>query len=525
MVGGDIIGDSIMHTSLFRTALLALLSSAACLAQMATGNIGGQVQDASGAVLPNAKVTLVHSATGLTRVVKTNERGEFLAPLLPIGEYEVSAEFQGFKRSSISGVRLLVDQTVMLPIRMDPGAVSETVEVHSVAPLLNAENSSLGQVIENNKVVDMPLNGRNVFALGLLAGNTVEVFGVGTNQTFAAGGGRFSGNEILLDGISNNTTSWAGSIGRNSVLYTPSVDAMEEFKVKTSNFSAEFGHSAGAVVSATIKSGTNQFHGAVFEFLRNNDLDATNFFTNAAGQAKSPYHQNQFGFALGGPLDVPKVYSGHDRTFFFIDYQGTRRATTAGSTIYDLPSMAFRAGDFSALKAGIYDPASRQIGPSGSVIANPFPNNLIPANRLNATSVAIEQQIPAPNFGAPGASARDYFRSPSQPFTGDQFDARLDQKISASNSLFARFSFSNTFQPNPGIFPGALGGGSSQLEYARHGVVSDTHIFSPTRSSTSSGSDSRDRTEARSATGARARRSGRPMGLACSPLPCRAFRP
>ena len=378
-------------------------------------------------------------------------------------------------------MRLLVDQTVMLPIRMDPGAVSETVEVHSQAPLLNAENSSLGQVIENNKVVDMPLNGRNVFALGLLG----REHGGGVrdgHQPDLRGGRRGVSPAMKFYSTASRTIRRVGTArsAGNSVLYTPSVDAMEEFKVKTSNFSAEFGHSAGAVESATIKSVRNSIRRAVFEFLRNNDLDATNFFTNAAGQAKSPYHQNQFGFALGGPFDVPKVYNGHDRTFFFIDYQGTRRATSAGSTIYDLPSMAFRAGDFSALKAGIYDPASRQIGPSGSVIANPFPNNLIPANRINATSLAIEQQIPAPNFGAPGASARDYFRSPSQPFKGDQFDARLDQKISASNSLFARFSFSNTFQPNPGIFPGPIGGGSSQLEYARHGVVSDTHIFSPT---------------------------------------------
>src|SRR3989454_3211579 len=218
-----------MHSSPMKIAPLALLLAAfgsTALAQMATGNIGGQVEDSSGAIIANAKVTLVHSATSQTRVVTTNERGQFLAPLLPIGEYEVSAEFQGFKRSTLSGVRLTVDQTVALPIRLDPGSLSETVEVQSRAPLLNAENSSLGQVIENKKVLDMPLNGRNVFALGLLAGNTTEVFGMGTNQTFAAGGGRFSGNEIMLDGISNDTTANHGSIGRNSVLYTPSVDAM-----------------------------------------------------------------------------------------------------------------------------------------------------------------------------------------------------------------------------------------------------------------------------------------------------------
>ena len=462
------------------TAVLLALAGLAAHAQMATGNIGGQVLDSTGAVIPKVKIVITHSATAQVRSVTTNERGEFLAPLLAIGEYEVSAEFPGFKRSTISGVRLLVDQTLMLPIRLDPGVVSENVEVKSTAPLINSENSSLGQVIENHKVVDLPLNGRNVFALGLLAGNTTEVSGIGTNQTFAAGGGRFSGNEILLDGISNNTTSWNGSIGRNSVLYTPSVDALEEFKVKTSNFSAEFGHSAGAVVSATIKSGSNDVHGTLFEFLRNDKLDATNFFTNAAGLQKPPFRQNQFGFSLGGPVSIPKLYNGHNRTFFFMDYQGTRRRTRAGSQVYDLAPLAFRSGDFSALGRPIYDSYSRRIGPTGAVIADPYPNAQIPAIRLNPTSMQIETQIPAPNFGAPGAVARNYFASPRQQVDGDQADARLDQKIGQSNSIFARFSLSNVVSPNPGIFPGPLGGGSTQLQYGRHGVLSDTHIFSPT---------------------------------------------
>src|SRR5216683_7222583 len=242
-----------------RCCILLVLLSAGSFAQTATGNIGGHVEDPTGAVIPGATVTLIHKSTGQTRTVTTNERGEFLAPLLAIGGYDASTEFKGFKRKSLSGIVLRVDQTVMLPIRLETGDVSEVVQVEATAPLLESESSSLGQVIENRKVLDMPLNGRNVFALGLLAGNTTEVFGMGTNQTFAAGGGRFSGNEILLDGISNNTTSWNGSIGRSSVLYTPSVDALEEFKVKTNSFSSEFGHSAGAVVSATIKSGSNDF--------------------------------------------------------------------------------------------------------------------------------------------------------------------------------------------------------------------------------------------------------------------------
>lgn len=460
--------------------IFLLLATSAAWAQTATGNISGHVVDTSGALVPNAKVTLTRTSTRQTRVVHTNDRGEFLAPLLPIGEYEVVAEVTGFKRQAVSGVLLQVDQTVTVPITIEPGSVSETVEIHSTAPLLESEASSLGQVIENKKVLDMPLNGRNVFALGTLSGFTTEVSGMGTNQTFAAGGGRFEGNEILLDGIANDTVMNRGSSGRNSILYTPSVDAVEEFKVKTSDFSAEFGHSAGAVVSAATKAGTNNLHGTLFEFLRNDALDANNFFSNAASQHKSPYRQNQFGGALGAPIRLPKIYNGRDRTFFFIDYQGTRRRTISGSQIYDLPSLALRQGDFSSLSQTIYNAASRRIGPGGTVIADPFPSNRIPASQINSASLAIESQIPAPNFGPPGANARNYFSQPKIRVNMDQFDIRVDQKLSQANTLFGRFSFGNDVEPQPGFIPGPLGPGSTQVTFGRHAVLNDVHVFNPT---------------------------------------------
>ena len=466
-------------TTMAIAVAMLFTAASAGFGQMATGNIGGEVKDSSGASIQAAKILIKHLSTGTRRDVSTNDRGQFLAPLMPIGEYEVTAEFTGFKRKTFSNIILRVDQTVMLPISLEPGNITETVQVEARAPLLESESSSLGQVIENKKVLDMPLNGRNVFALGLLAGNTTEVVGIGSNQTFATGGGRFSGNEILLDGISNNTTSNAGAIGRNSVLFTPSVDALEEFKVKSSNFSAEFGHAAGGVVSATIKAGTNLYHGALFEFLRNDKLDANNFFSNAAGVKKPPFRQNQFGFALGGPVNLPKLYKGRDRTFFFVDYQGTRQRTTSNSTIYDIAPMAFRAGDFSLSPKTIYDPLARRVGPAGTVISDPFPGNVVPTNRISQTSRGIEAEIPVPNFGAATAIGRNYFRQPRTQLGGDQFDVRLDQKLSQANTLFGRYSWSNVDQPNPGIFPGVLGGGSTQLAYARSSVLNDVHIFSP----------------------------------------------
>ncbi len=460
--------------------LLALFAPASLWAQMATGNISGYVEDTTGARVPNAKVTITHAGTQQSRVVTTNDRGEFLAALLPTGEYTVTGELEGFKRKSLSGILLRVDQTLTVPIVIEPGNVREVVEVVGQAPLLDTETTSLGQVIDNKRVLDLPLNGRNVFALGLLAGNTTEVFGMGTNQTFAAGGGRFSGNEIMLDGVTDNTIMNRGSVGRNSVLYTPSVDALEEFKVKTNSFSAEFGHAAGAVVSATVKSGSNQPHGALWEFLRNDKLDANNFFSNAASQRKAPFHQNQFGGASGGPVAVPRVYDGHDRTFFFLDYEGMRRRTKASSSFADLAPAAFREGDFSSLPQRIYDPTTRRIGSAGAVIAEPFPNNRIPAAQISRTSAAIESQIPAPNFGPAGSRSRNFFRQPGQRLNVDQFDIRIDHKLSAANSLFGRFSFGNTVEPRPGILEGPLSTGSTALQFSRHAVLNDVHVFRPT---------------------------------------------
>src|SRR5436190_394987 len=340
----------------FSLLLLALSSLAPLHAQIANANMNVIVRDGTGAAVPRAVVKVTNTEMGVARTGSANERGELQLPFLPVGRYSVSAESPGFKTTTIAAVVLQVDQTAAIYITLQPGEVHELVEVKEVAAALETETSSLGQVIENKKILDLPLNGRNPFALGLLTGNTTPMFGMGSNLPFIAGGGRFSANEVTLDGVDNNTVSNAGSIGRNGIALVPSVDAVQEFKVKTSTFSAEFGHAAGAVVNATIKSGTNQFHGAAFEFLRNDHLDANNFFTNAAGQPRSAFHQNQFGGAFGGPII-------HNRTFFFADYQGTRQSSGGGSSIRDIPPAALRAGDFSQAGVTIYDPSSRRIGP------------------------------------------------------------------------------------------------------------------------------------------------------------------
>jgi hypothetical protein len=456
-----------------RSCVLLALSLSAAQAQVSTGTIVGVVADTTGAVIANADVTLRHTATGEVRQTRTNQHGEFNAPFVRIGGYSLSVAAQGFKTETVSGISLLVDQTVNLRVTLEVGALSEKIEVTSAAPLVDSATSSLGQVIVNQQILDMPLNGRNPFALGLLSGNTTPMFGMGSNLPFIAGGGRFSANEVTLDGVDNNTVSNGGSIGRNGIAFIPSVDAVQEFKVKTNNFSAEFGHAAGSVVNATIKNGTNQYHGTAFEFLRNNDLDANNFFTNSAGKPRAPFHQNQFGGAVGGPII-------HNKTFFFADYQGTRQTTSAGSSITDVPPAALRNGDFSAVSTIIYDPGTRRVGPTGLVIGDPFPGNIIPQNRLNASSVAIAGLVPLPNFGSPGALARNFFYQPAQFSNTDQGDIRVDQTISSRNTAYARYSIGENSKPAVGAFPGFIGGGTSSIDNAVQAAISDIHIFTPT---------------------------------------------
>jgi hypothetical protein len=452
--------------------LLYVASSAISLAQTSSGNIQGLVEDGSGGALPNAEVNIVQVATGFTRAAHTNEVGLFNAPVIPPGEYTITVTAPGFATQRLTLVGLLVDQTLNLRIVMKIGAVGSSVEVISSEPLIDSATSSLGQVIENKQILDMPLNGRNPFGLGLLAGNTTPLFGVQSNLPFIAGGGRFTAVDVSLDGVDNNTITNAGNIGRTGIAIIPSVDAVQEFKVKTNNFSAEFGHAAGSVVNTTLKSGTNKFHGAVFEFFRNNVLDANNYFTNLAGNARPPFHQNQFGATVGGPI-------WHGKTFFFADYQGTRQSSVSGSSIANVPTAAFRMGNFSGVTTPIYDPATRHIGPAGTVIATAFPGNKIPQSRLNTTSLAIASLVPQPNFGAAGIVARNFFYQAPRFSNTDQGDIRIDTAITSKNTLFGSFSISQNTQPSVGVFSGFIGGGASSVDNSAQAALTDVQIITP----------------------------------------------
>src|SRR5262245_39561023 len=469
-----------MKQILRNLSLLLVSLNISIFAQVSSGTITGSVRDSNGAVITGAKVKITQTATSVARETVTDERGEFSAPNLRPGEYSVTVTANGFQGRNFTGIVLAVDKTVNLPAVLQVGTVEQTVDVTGAAALVDSATSSLGQVIDNKKIVDLPLNGRNPFALGLLTGYSTPVKGVASNLPFVAGGGRWQNNDVLLDGVDNNTMSTAGGIGVSGINYIPSVDAVAEFKVKTNNYSAEFGRSAGTIISATTKSGTNQFHSSLWEFVRNEKFDANNFFSNATKTPRQPFKQNQFGFTFGGPVWIPKVYDGHNNTFFFADYEGLRRRTSASSSLRDVPPLAFRNGDFSAFNRKIYDPRTRRLNANGQVVATAFPNNQIPAALLNSGAVAALKLLPDPNIGAANAQAANYLYIASQPFNSDQYDIRVDHQFSEKNTIFGRVSRAMQTSVNPGNFAGFIGGGTNNLNNSVHVTISDTHVFSAT---------------------------------------------
>src|ERR1700693_2315540 len=297
-------------------------------AQVDTGSITGTVTDPSGAVVSGAKVTLTNEGTGTSLSTTTGADGVYECSPVRIGTYKLDLSAGGFKKEIQTHVVVDVSARVPANFKLQPGAVSETVEVTSAAPVLQSQDASVGQVIAQRSVNDLPLNGRNFTFLAQLAAgvNTpqADTRGNAASGAFSANGNRPAQNNYLLDGIDNNSDTVDFLNGTNYVVLPP-VDAVEEFKVQTSDFSAEFGRSGAAVLNATIKSGTNSFHGTAWEFFRNDKLDAADFFENAHSISKGELRQNQFGFTAGGPVVIPKVFNGRNKVFFFGDYEGLRR--------------------------------------------------------------------------------------------------------------------------------------------------------------------------------------------------------
>jgi len=452
-----------------------LLWPAQAAAQAVSGTILGSVNDGSGAAVAGVRITLTNTQTGIARVVVSDSDGEYVAPSLPPGTYSISAEMTGFKKLSLANVQLNVDQKARVDLKLEVGATTESVTIQGTVSLVQTESSDLSGTINETQIKNLPLNGRDFVQLtrtlpGVMRGIPgANIDGAGSlawraSASFSANGMRTRDNNFLLDGVDNNET-WL-----NSVVIFPSIDALEEFKVQTSTYSAEFGRSSGGVVNIQIKSGQNAFHGSAFEFLRNDALDANDFFNNKNGRAKPPFRQNQFGGTMGGPIR-------HDKMFFFGDYQGwrIRDSKTYLSTV---PTVKMRSGDFSEISRVIYDPLTRQ----------PFVGNIIPANQYDpAAKAVVEKLYPLPNVAgrkaANGQIIDNFLYNPVLQREDDQFDGKIDNYFSEKNHFFGRYSFERTHRFLPATLPhgdaGFTFGAGTGLIRAQSLALNDTHTFGP----------------------------------------------
>ena len=453
--------------------VVALLLPAVIAAQAVTGTILGLITDSTGAVMPGTTVTLTNTGTGQVRAVTTDANGEYTAPSLTTGRYVVKAELSGFKTVSVPDITLGVDQHFRLNLKLEVGAVEESVTVTGASPLIQTSTSELGTTVSEEQIKTLPLNGRNFVNLtrtvpGVVRGVPgANIDGAGSlawraSASFSANGQRPRDNNYMLDGVDNNET-WL-----QTVVLFPSVDALDEFKLQTSTYSAEFGRSLGGVVNLQIKSGTNARHGSVFEFMRNSKFDENNYFNELAGRAKPDFSQHQYGGTIGGPIVK-------DKAFFFFDYQGyhVNQGATYLSTV---PSAKMRAGDFSELNRIIYDPLTHL----------PFPGNVIPANRWDpAAKNILNQLIPeadtAGTRSATGQTINNYLINPFLQRQDNQIDLKVDHMLTSANRFFGRYSYEKTHRILPATLPHGdagftFGAGEGDIK-AQGFAFNDTHTF------------------------------------------------
>jgi len=516
--------------------LTIFFAAAPVCAQVDTGAILGTVTDQTGAVVVGATVTLTNEGTGATLSLSTGSDGSYKFTPVKIGNYTVSATAKGFEKTELRHIVVNIGAQVVEDLTLKPGAVSETVEVSAAVPLMQSQDASVGQVVDRQTVDDLPLNGRNfTFLAQLSAGvNTpqADTRGNAASGAFVANGQQPSLNNYLLDGIDNNSDTVDFLNGTNYVVLPP-VDAIQEFKVQTTDFSAQYGRSGAAILNATVKSGTNEFHGAVWEFFRNDKLDAANFFEDAGDIPKGELRQNQFGFTAGGPVVIPHVFNGRNKLFFFADYEGLRRVqgTTSTATV---PTVAERNSNYMNLSdlitgqtgavsddlgrtfpvGTVFDPATTRAVTAGSpdpltgltatttgYVRDPFGSfgsGTCPLNTINFTLSACNlNQIPAarldPNaiklmnlYPLPTTSSlfNNFASSPNLFEHSNAFDSRLDLIVNQQNSLFFRFSLKDDPEFIPGVFGGIADGGAfqqgNQTANAQQSVLGYTRTFSPT---------------------------------------------
>jgi hypothetical protein len=460
--------------------VLFLIAAAPGWSQVESGRIVGTVHDTSGAAVPGARVTVENTGTNIRHTVTTDAAGQFVVTQLQPGTYTASVEHEGFQKVVEAPFPLTVTQVVTLDLGLTVGEVNQVITVTASEPLLESGTSSLGQVITAEPITSLPLNGRDFIQLAYLTpgvnqgpSGIVQQGSIPENErsngAIQANGLSATNNNFLLDGFDNNEQQ----IGFEVI--QPSVDAISEFKMQTNNFAADIGK-GGAVINVALKSGTNQFHGDAFEFIRNSAFDARNYFDSGSVPIP-PFKQNQFGGTLGGPIL-------RNRTFFFVDYQGTR-INQSQTDINTVPPPAERTGNFSDLLTGvtapngydtgqIYDPTTYN---PATGARTPFPGNIIPQASLDPAALNVAALYPAANLSG---TANNYLSNPALVNNQDSFDIRVDHQLTSKDSLFATFEFGNVNETQPDPFPGYAGGGffsGNISDLARAAGISDVHTF------------------------------------------------
>lgn len=462
--------------------LLALFLSLCAWPVLAqTSGIQGTVRDSSGAVIVGAQITVTNIDTGIAIKAQSNDQGLYVVPLLNAGRYSIECSASGFAPKTLSELKLEVGQIARLVFDLSPGSVAESIQVSASAVLLNTETTDVGQVIDSKRILEMPLNGRNYlqlaqFTVGVLPGGMAAGSRARGEGAFAAVGMQIAQNNVLLDGNDNSSRTSGGPLGFEAQAVKPPVDAVAEFKVVTNNMSAEYGYRAGAKVLVTTMSGGNEFHGSAYEFLRNERLDGTNFFANRAGAKKPTYRQNQFGGTFGGPVLIPKLYNGKNRTFFFFSYQGTR-IRTGRSFVSSVPSRDIVTNfDFSqqpAVRRNIFDPATLS-GTGATAARLPFPGNRIPASRIDPVSKRVIDLYPVSNIAGRDNLPDNYFYSPSDSDDAEQIDTRVDHNFTERHRWFARYSRRDQFRYENGPLPFPATGGLGQTVDLKGNNVAST---------------------------------------------------
>ncbi|HXJ39602.1 MAG TPA: TonB-dependent receptor, partial [Bryobacteraceae bacterium] len=475
-------------------SLVLLILSVSSVAQVTSSELSGLVTDPSGAALANAKVVATNVDTGRNHETVANAAGAYVITLLPPGDYTVSAEATGFKKTVQRGLTLQVNQQANLDFKLEVGQVSDSIEVTAAAPLLESESSSLGTVVNEKLVNQLPLNGRNFVQLATLSPG-VNGVGFSASGTIMSGtrpddrrpgteifsnGNREGSNNFLFDGIDDNERLTL------SIVLRPAVEGVREFKIQTNLYSADVGRNSGAVIDVITKSGTNALHGSLFEFLRNSAMDARNFFS-PKGTPFPSFRLNQFGGSFGGPVVFPKLYNGKNKTFFFVDYEGYRR-NSQQLLLGNIPTVKMRTGDFTEA-ANVYDPLSTVASGSGFTRTQ-FPGNVIPANRFDPIALKMIQAYPTPTSTG---RFNNYLANLVQTQNWNQGDARIDHQITPRDNIFARWSIQNTETIVPSTYPATTIPGISkpvnladEASFAgssfspdQHAVFSYAKVFTP----------------------------------------------